>query len=171
MNKPVYLGLSILELSKILMYQFWYDYVKPNYDEKAKLCYMDTDSFIVYIKTDDIYKDIAEDVETRFDTSNYELGCNSIERPLSKGKNKKVIRLMKHELGGKIVTKFVGLREKTHSYLIDDGGEDKKVKDTKKCAMKRKIKFENYKNCLEATQLENKINYPEKYKIDIDSIK
>ena len=68
LNKLVYLGLSILELSKILMYEFWYDYVKPKYGEKAKLCYMDTNSFIVYIKTDDIYKDIAEDVETRFDT-------------------------------------------------------------------------------------------------------
>ena len=68
MNKPVYLGLSILELSKILMYEFWYDYVKPKYGEKVKLCYVDTDSFIVYIKTDDIYKDIAEDIETRFDT-------------------------------------------------------------------------------------------------------
>ena len=81
MNKPVHLGLSILELSKILMYEFWYDYVKPKYGEKVKLCYMDTDSFIVYIKTDDIYKDIAEDVETRFDTSNYELECNFIDRP------------------------------------------------------------------------------------------
>ena len=68
MNKPVYLGLSILELSKVLMYEFWYDYVKPKYGEKAKLCYMDTDSFIVYIKTGDIYKDIAKDVETIFDT-------------------------------------------------------------------------------------------------------
>ena len=68
MNKPDHLELSILELSKILMYEFWYDYVKPKYGEKAKLCYMDTNSFIVYIKTDDIYKDIAEDVETRFDT-------------------------------------------------------------------------------------------------------
>ena len=83
MNKPVYLGLSILELSKILMYEFWYDYVKPKYGEKAKLCYMDTDSFIVYIKTD-IYKDIAEDFETRFDTSNYEL-----DNSLPKGKIKK----------------------------------------------------------------------------------
>ena len=73
MNKPVYLGLLILELSIILMYEFWYDYVKPKYGEKVKLCYMDTDSFIVYIKTDDIYKDILEDVETRYDTSNYEL--------------------------------------------------------------------------------------------------
>ena len=67
MNKPVYLGFSILELSKILMYELSYDYVKPKYGEKAKWCYMDTDSFIAYIKTDDIYKDIAEDVETRFD--------------------------------------------------------------------------------------------------------
>ena len=70
MNKPVYLGLSILELSKILMYEFWYDYVKPKFGEKAKLCYMDTDSFIVYTKTDDIYKDITEVVETKFDASN-----------------------------------------------------------------------------------------------------
>ena len=73
MNKPVCLGLSILELNEILMYEFWHDYVKPRYGEKTKLCYMDTDSFIVYIKPDNIYKDIAEDVKTRFDTSNYEL--------------------------------------------------------------------------------------------------
>ena len=70
MIKLVYLGLSILDLSKTIIYNFWYDYVKPKYGEKAKLCYMDTDSFIVYIKTDDIYKDTAEDVKTRFDTSN-----------------------------------------------------------------------------------------------------
>ena len=73
------------------MHQFWYDYIKPKYGIKTKFCYMDTDSFIVYMKTDDIYKDIAEDVETRFDTSNYELECNSIERSLQKDKNKKVI--------------------------------------------------------------------------------
>ena len=78
MNKPVYLGFSILELSKLWMYHFWYDHVKLKYSKKAKLCYMDTDSFVVYIKADDIYKDIAEDVETRFDTSNYESECNSI---------------------------------------------------------------------------------------------
>ena len=84
MNKPVCLGVSILEICKILMCEFWYDYVKPKYDEKAKLCYMDTGSFIVYTKTDDIYEDIAEHVEARFDTSNYE-----IDRPLPKGKNKK----------------------------------------------------------------------------------
>ena len=90
LNKPIYLRLSIVELSKILMYEFWYDYVKATYDEKAKLCYMDTDSFIAYIDTDDTYIDLAEDVETRFYTSNYEL-----YRPFPKGKHKKVIRLRK----------------------------------------------------------------------------
>ena len=85
MNKPAYLGLSILDLSKTVMYEFWFDYVKPKYGENAKLCYMDTDTFIVHAKRDDIYKDIAEDVGTRFDTSNFE-----IDRPLLKGKNLKI---------------------------------------------------------------------------------
>ena len=120
-NKPVYLGLSILELSEILMHEFWYDYVKPIYGEKSKLYDTDRDSFIVYIKRDDIYKGIEEDVETRFDTSNYEW-----DRPLAKGKSKKVIGLMKDKLGGKIMTKYVELIAKTYSYLIDDGNEDKK---------------------------------------------
>ena len=109
MNKPVHLGLSVLELSQILMPEFWFDYVKPKYGEKAKLFCMDTDSFIVYIKTDEIYKDIAEDVETRFDTSNYDL-----DRLLPKGKNKKVTGLMKDELGGQIMTKIDGLKVKTY---------------------------------------------------------
>ena len=78
LNKPVYLGLLMLDSSKIVMYEFWYGYVKPKYGKKAKLCYIGTDSFIVCIKTNDIYKDIVEDVETRFDTSNYEL-----DRPLT----------------------------------------------------------------------------------------
>ena len=107
MNETVYLGLVILKFSKILMYEFWYDYVKPKYGTKAKLCYMDTDSFIVSIETDNIYKDITEDVETRFHTS-----VDELDRPLPKGKNKKVIGLMKDELGGKIMTKFVGLKAK-----------------------------------------------------------
>ena len=86
MNKPVFLGLSTLEISKTLMYDFWYDYIKPKYQDNAKLCYIDTDSFIINIKTEDFYEDIADDVEKRFDTSNYE--CNSIEcnRPLPIGK-------------------------------------------------------------------------------------
>ena len=86
MNKYVYLGLPILDPSKTVMYEFWYDYVKPKYGENAELCYMDAGSLIVYVKTDNIYKDIAIDAETRFDTSNFE-----IDRPLPKIKNKKVI--------------------------------------------------------------------------------
>ena len=99
-NKPVYLGLSILDLSKTVMCEFCYDYVKPKYVENVKLCYMNTGSFIVHVKTDDIYKDIAEDVEKRSDTSNFEM-----KTPLPKGKNKKVIGLMKDELGGPQITK------------------------------------------------------------------
>ena len=117
--------------------------MKPKYGNDVKLCYMDTDSFIMNIKTEDFYKDIANDVEKRFDTSNYE-----VNRPLPTGKNKKVIGLMKDELGGKIVTEFTTLRPKTYSYLTDDGKEDKKAKGTKKCVIKRMIKFNDYKNCL-----------------------
>ena len=136
MNKPVYLGLLILDLSKTVMYEFWYEYVKPKHGENVKLCYMDTDSFIVHIKTYDIYKDIVEDVETKLDTSNFE-----IDRPLPKGKNKQVIGPMKHELGGQIMKEFFGLRTKTYNYLKDDNDEDKKAKGTKKCVIKRKLKF------------------------------
>ena len=143
MNKPIYLGLSILEISKILIYEFWYDYMKPKYGNNVKLCYMDTDSFIMHIKTEDLYNDIADDVEERFDTSNFE-----INRPLPIGKNKKVIGLMKHELGGKIMTEFVALRPKTYSYFTDDCKEDKKAKGTKKCVIKRRLKFNDYKYCL-----------------------
>ena len=143
MNKPIYLGLSILEISKLLMYEFWYDYMKPKYGDNVKLCYMDTDSFIMNIKTEDFYKDIVNDVEKRFDTSNYE--C---DRPLPTGKNKKVIGLMNDGLGGRVITEFVALRPKTYSYLTDDCKEDKKAKGTKKCVIKRMIKFGDYKNCL-----------------------
>ena len=143
MNKPIYLGLSILEISKILMYEFWYDYMKPKYNNNVKLCYMDTDSFIMFIKTNDFYKDIANDVENRFDTSDYE-----VSRLLPMGKNKKVICLMKDELGEKIITEFVTLRPKTYSYLTDDGKEDKKAKGTKKCVIKKIIKFNDYKKML-----------------------
>ena len=118
MNKPIYLGLSVLDISKILMYEFWYDYMKPEYGNRIKLCYMDTDSFVMNIKTNDFYNDFANDVEKRF------------------------------ELGGKIITEFVTLRPKTYWYSTDDGKEDKKAKGTKKCVIKRMVKFNNYKNCL-----------------------
>ena len=125
------------------MYEFWYDDIKSKYNDNVRLCYMDTDSFVMHIKTNDFYKDIASDVENRFDTSNYE-----VNRPLPTGKNKKVIGLMKDELGGKIITEFVTLRPKTYSFLTDDGKDDKKAKGTKKCVIKKMIKFNDYKKCL-----------------------
>ena len=125
------------------MYKFWYDYIKPKYQDNAKLCYMDTDSFIINIKTENFYEDIANDLGKRFDTSNYE-----VNRPLTTGKNKKVIGLKKDELGGKIMTEFAGLRPKTYSYLFDDGNSNKKAKRTKKCVIKRVFKLNDYKDCL-----------------------
>ena len=140
------------------MYEFWYNYVKLKYGEKAKSYHMDAD--IVYIKTDYIYNGIAKDVETKFDTSNRKLN-----RRLPKGKNSKVIIVIKDELGGKIMEQFLELRAKTYSYLIDDDSEDQKGKDTIECVMKRKFKFEDYKNRLEAIQTENKINHLKKIKL------
>ena len=148
MNKPIYLGLSILEISKILMYEFWYDYMKPKYGNNVKLCYMDTDSLIMNIETNDFYKDIASDADKRFDTSNYE-----VNRPLPIGKNEKVIGLMKDELGGEIITEFNALRPKTYSYLTDNDKIDKKAKRTKNFIIKKMIKFDDYKKCL----LNNKV--------------
>ena len=130
MNKPIYLGMSILDISKTLMYEFWYDYIKPKYQDRAKLCYMDTDSFVIHIITEDFYKSIATDVEKWFDTSNYD---EDDKKPLPIGKSKKVIGLFKDELGGGIMIEFVGLRAKTYAYLMDDDTQHKKTKGTKKC--------------------------------------
>ena len=143
MNKLVYLGQAILHLSKIIMYEFHYDYMKRKYDEKSlKLLYMDTDSLVYDIKTEDFYKDIAEDVETRFDTSGYEP-----DRPLPIGKNKKVTGLMKDELGGKIMKEFISLRPKMYGYRVEES-EPRKCKGIKKCVVKKIISFEDIKRCL-----------------------
>ena len=143
MNKPVYLGQAILDLSKTIMYEFHCDYIKKKYNwEDLKLLYMDTDSLVYNIKTEDYYKDIAEDVETRFDTSGYEPG-----RLLPIGKNKKVISLMKDESGGKIMKEFISLRPKLYSYRVGSD-EPKKCKGIKKCVVKKTISFEDYKRCL-----------------------
>ena len=138
MNKPNYLGQAILDLSKIIMYEFHYDY-----SYKLQLCYMDTDSLVYCIKTEDFYSDIADDVPARFDTSGY-----AQDHPLPVGLNKKVIGLMKDELGGAITTEFVALRPKLYSYIKLDGSEDKKCKGIKKCIIKKMLTFEGYKACL-----------------------
>ena len=143
MNKPTYLGLSILELSKITMCEFWYDYVKVKYKDRARLCYMDTDSFVRNVRTKDFYRDISEDVKDSFDTSNF-----YCDRPLPIGLNKKVVGLMKDELGGGIITEFAALRPKAYSYRTDDLVELKKAKGTKKCIVKKMLGFDDYKKCL-----------------------
>ena len=163
MNKPVYLGQAIFDLSKTIMYEFHYDYKKRKYpDDKLTLCYMDTDSLIYSIKTKDFYtlcytdtdsliysiktkefyKDMVDDVETRFDTSGY-----VPDRPLTVGLNKKVIGLMKDELGGEIMREFVSLWPKMYSYKVGNS-EPKKCKGIKKCIVKKMISFDDYKKCL-----------------------
>ena len=145
MNKPVYLGQAILDLSKIVRYEFHYDYMKPKYKENLTLCYMDTDSLVYDIKTEDFYEDIADDVETRFDTSGY---SKEDARPLPIGLNKKVIGLMKDELGGKIMTEFVALRPELYACRKLDGAEDMKCKGIKKYVVKKNLDFDDYKKCL-----------------------
>ena len=129
MNKPVYLGLSILKISKTLIYEFWYHYIKTKYQNNANLCYMDTDNFIIHIKTEYVYEDVAH--EKTFDTSNYE-----VSRPLPAGKNKKLIGLMKEKLGRKIIIEFATLTPKTYSHLGDDDIVHKRAKGTKNCVIK-----------------------------------
>ena len=145
LNKPIYLGQAILDISKTLMYEFWYDYLKPKYGDNVKLCYMDTDSFAIHVKTEDFYKDIADDVDTWFDTSNYD---KKDERPLPIGKNKIVIGLFKDEFGGKIMIEFCALRAKAYTYRMEDDSGHKKAKGTKKCIIKRELAFKNYKDSL-----------------------
>ena len=144
MNKSVYLGQAILDLSKIVMHEFHYDYMKAEYDGNLKLCYVDTDSLVYQIGTEDFYEGIAGNVKERFDASGY---SKEDARPLPIGLNKKVIGLMKVELGGKIMTEFVALRPKLYAYRKLDGKEDKKCKGIKKCMMKNTLGFDEYKNC------------------------
>ena len=159
MNKPVYLGQAILDLSKIVMYEFHYDYMKRKYaggpwtpvgrgpggynSEKLQICYMHTDSLVYRIRTEDFYVDITDDVPERFYRSGY-----LPDRPLSIGLKKKVIGLMKDELGGPLMTEFVTLRPKLYSYIVLDGVENKKCKGIKKCIVKKTLTFKDYKACL-----------------------
>ena len=124
-NKPTYLGQVILDISKTLMYEFWYGYIKPKYGDKARLCYMDTDSFAMHIKTENFFKDIADDIDKWFDTSNHDKNDN---RSSEIGKNKKVIGKFKGELGGKIMSEFCALRAKAYAYKLDDDMKLKRLK-------------------------------------------
>ena len=145
MNKPVYLGMSILDLSKTVMYDFYYNYIKPKYGNKAKLLFTDTDSFLFEIQTKDFYNDIAEDVKDRFDTSDYPENHPS---GIPTGINKKVLGMFKDEAAGKTIKEFVGLRAKLYSYKMDEGKENKRCKGIKKAVVKKSITHEDYKTCL-----------------------
>ena len=145
-NKPVYLGMCILDLSKTLMYDFHYNYIKSKYNDKARLLFTDTDSLAYEIQTEDFYKDISPNVETMFDTSNF---SSSHPSGILTGKNKKVIGMFKDEAGGKIIEEFVGLRAKLYAYkMFENQKEEKKCKGVKKSVIKKTITFDDYKKCL-----------------------
>ena len=142
MTKPIYIGGCVLDLSKIPMFDFHYNYIKQNYGNKAKLLNMDTDSLTYEIETEDVYKDMSKNVNERFDTSNYPPNHPS---GIQSGVNKKVPGKFKDELGGKIMVEFVGLRPKLYSFLMLEGKEEKKCKGIKKQVVKNKITFDDYK--------------------------
>ena len=144
-NKPVYLGMYILDLSKTLMYDFRYNYIKRKYEDKAKLLFTDTDSLMYEIETKDFYKDISADVKRRFDTSNYPHNHPS---GIPSGFNKKVLGLFKDEAAGEVTDEFVGLRAKLYSYKMLEGEESTKCKGVKKSVVKKSITHEDYKKCL-----------------------
>ena len=145
MDKPVYLGMCILDLSKTIMYDFHYNYIKPKYGAKAKLLFTDTDSFMYEIETEDFYKDISKDVKDRFDTSDYPENHPS---GIPTGINKKVLGMFKDEAAGKIIKEFVGLRAKLYSFMMENGKENKRCKGVKKQVVESSITHEDYKTCL-----------------------
>ena len=146
MNKSVYLRQALLDLSKTLMYEFHYNYTRPKYGSLARLCYVDTHSFVYEIETEDFYRDIAKDVKKRFDTSGYSKDNN---RSVPIGENVKEIAMMKDELGGKIMTDFVALRAKMYAYRnIEKEVEEKRCKGTKNCVVSEGLTLDDYKTCL-----------------------
>ena len=144
-NKPVYLRMCILYLSKAIMYNFHYNYIKRKYGDKAKLLFTDTDSLMYEIQTKDFYKDISADVKHRFDTSDYPPDHPS---GIPSGFNKKVFGKFKDEAAGEVIDEFVGLRAKLYSYKMLEGEEGKKFKGVKKSVVKKSITHEDYKKCL-----------------------
>ena len=148
MNKPIIAGQAILDKSKELMYEFWYDVMKPRYKDKSKLLYMDTDSFIMDIQTDDIFKDMNEMVHKWFNTSKYDKRLN---RTIKHDVNKKIIGKFKDELNGMIMTEFIAIRPKVYAYrYIEDDviKEEKRCKGTAKYIVKETINFETLKQTL-----------------------
>jgi len=144
-DKPIYLGAAILDISKTLMYNFHYEYIKPKYGNEAQLLFTDTDSLMYHITTEDFYKDISNDVDEKFDTSNYP---ENHKLGIPTGKNKKVIGMFKDEVGGKQIVEFVGLRAKLYSYKMNDSTEKKKCKGINRTARDNSLTHKDYYDCL-----------------------
>ena len=140
LNKPINVGMTVLDLSKMLMYDFYYNTLKARYGENIQLLYTDTDSVIIHVTTDDIYADMQANISD-YDTSNY-----PPDHPLFSTANKKVIGKFKDELGGRLMTEFIGLRPKMYSYDGEDSG--KRAKGVKKSVLKKTLTHEDYKKCL-----------------------
>src|SRR6218665_473667 len=136
--------MCLLDLSKSLMYDFHYNYILPKHAERAKLLFTDTDTLAYKIQTEDFYKDVAEDIDTRFDTSDYPVDHVS---HIKTGINKKFIGMFKDQAGGKQIEEFIGLRAKFYSYGMD-GEDHKKCKGVKKYVVNKRITHDDYKDCL-----------------------
>ena len=145
LNKPIYLGISILDLSKTIMYNFHYNYIKKKFGENVNLLYTDTDSLIYEIITEDVFKEISPDVKAKFDTSNYPKEYPS---GIPTGINKKVGEMFKDECGGKIIVEFAATRPKVYGINILDGENIKKCKGINNYVIKMEINFQDYKDCV-----------------------
>ena len=148
-NKPIYLGMCISDFSKTLMFEFHYDYIKNKYSDRAKLLMTDTDSLIYEIKTDDLYNDISKDVESKFDTSEFDKNHPAVNSSVKfkVGKNKKVVGMFKNETAVKQIEEFVSLRSKLYSHKLHQK-EHKRCKGVKRNVVAKSITHEDYKNCL-----------------------
>ena len=144
-NKPIYVGQAILDLSKTLMFDFHYNYIRDKFGDEAELLFTDTNSLMYLIQTEDFYQDIKHDIKIKFDTSNYPEKHPS---GIKTGVNKKVIGKFKDEAAGKQITHFVGLRPKLYSFKFEEKGEARKAKGVKKNVIKNSLAFEDYKKCL-----------------------
>ena len=144
-NKPIYVGHAILDLSKTLMFDFHYNFIRKKYGDKAELLFTDTDSLMYLIQTEDFYQDIDKDNKKKFDTSDYpENHLSGIKTRV----NKKVIGKFKDEAAGKQITHFVFLRPKLYTFKVEEKGETRKAKGVKKNVIKKSLSFEDYKKCL-----------------------
>ena len=143
-NKPIFVGQAILDISKTLMFDFHYNYIKNKYGDKAELLFTDTDSLMYLIQTEDFYQDINKDIKKKFDTSDY---TENHPSGIKTGVNKKVIGKFKDEPAGKQITHFVGLRPKLYTFKVEEKGETRKAKGIKKNVIKKSLSFEDYKKC------------------------